>query len=229
MPVKEYTSAVDRLLTLPAIFKGVDLTMRFGWSSQTASNYLGQWKRRGLVRSLGGRSDVHFNLLVQRDPDLERGLRSVLPAATKIGVDVMREAGWTTQVMTAPEVAVPADGPVYGIQDFSLQVRSPRWFDLVAPGCVDEGVGLRRLLPEWSLADMVARGQDRRIPIKKAWMLGPDDLDLEAARGAEGMAAALKAFGLSELDITDEGYAQLYDELQALRLGAPPAYPRMRG
>jgi hypothetical protein len=47
------TSAIERLQGLPQIFRGADLTVRFAWSSKTASQYLYLWKKRGLVSSLG--------------------------------------------------------------------------------------------------------------------------------------------------------------------------------
>ena len=51
---RKYTSAIDRLRQLPAIFVGTDLTLRFGWSPAAASVYLSQWRKSQLVRSLGG-------------------------------------------------------------------------------------------------------------------------------------------------------------------------------
>ena len=70
-PNPNQLSAFERLRDLPALFRGGDLTRRFGWTSKTASQYLYLWKRRGLVQSLGGHSDVYANLLTDRHPDWE--------------------------------------------------------------------------------------------------------------------------------------------------------------
>ena len=211
-PAKAYTSAQERLMGLSAIFTGSDLTVRFGWTSTSASQYLSQWRKRGLVQSLGGVSDVHFNLLQCSTPNLEAGLRRAIPKAVKGGVDVLREAGWTTQVLRHLEAIVPSNGPVYSLNGVSLQTRKPQWFELTESGTipVDPQEGLRRLHPAWALADMIHRARDRRVG--DAWLLDPDDIDLEAAREDKRMGKALLQFRLQPSVISDEGYAALYDD-----------------
>lgn len=234
-----YVSAFERLNKLPAIFKGSDVTMLFGWSGTTAASYIAQWTKKGIVKPLGGRAGIYFNLVVQREYDLEAGLRRAIPMATKMGVDALREAGWTTQVISQVEVAVPDDGPVYSIDGFDLQPRSARWFEMASGGVIDDRMGLRRLRPEWALADMVYRGKDHRYAT--AWMIAPDDIDLDAAQCSPEMHDALKAFGLDWEDIEYEGYGRVFDELLEWRFqmtGHPtieerlpvrPQTPRQRG
>ena len=82
--MKKTISAHERLTLLPAVFRGADLTVRFQWTSKTASHYLYLWKRRGLVASLGGHSDVFANLVVGREPDWEAGLRLAMPSAVLV-------------------------------------------------------------------------------------------------------------------------------------------------
>ena len=230
---RKYTSAIDRLRQLPAIFVGTDLTLRFGWSPAAASVYLSQWRKSQLVRSLGGHSDVHMNLVVQPQPNPEEALRLVRPRALMIGANVLREAGWTTQIVSAPEVVVPAGTPMFTLDDFVLTSRPKAWFDLVEPGIVRASHRLSRLAPAWCLADMVHRARDRRV--KGAWLLAPDDIDLDVAREAPDMPAAMGAFGLDVAVLQDDRYGALYDELQDRLFGAegrgepePPA-PRLRG
>lgn len=234
-----YVSAFERLSQLPAIFKGSDVTMLFDWSGPTAASYIAQWSKKGMIKPLGGRAGIYFNLVVQRDFDLEAGLRRAIPMATKMGVDALREAGWTTQVIARAEVAVPDDGPAYSIDGFDLQPRSSRWYEMTSGGVGDDRLGLRRLKPEWALADMIYRGKDHRFTT--AWMIAPDDVDLDAAQEAPEMEQALKAFDLDWSDVEYEGYGQAFDELLEWRFqmtGHPtiderlpvrPATSRQRG
>lgn len=208
-----YTSAFERLKSLPEIFTGSDVTTIFRWTSQTASTYLANWRRAGLVESLGGRSDVHMNLVRNPSANREAALRRVFPHATKIGADVLREAGWTTQIMSSPEVAVPR-GSSYAVNGFALSPRSEKWFQQVSPGIIDNPVGLRALAPAWALADMIARAKDRRVG--DAWLLAPDDIDLEAVAADPQTKAAIKSFGLRKADITADGYEGLYDATEAI-------------
>lgn len=206
-----YVSAFERLNKLPAIFKGSDVNMLFGWTGATAATYIAQWTRKGMIKPLGGRSGIYFNLVVQRDFDLEAGLRRAIPLATKVGVDALRNAGWTTQIVAKCEAAVPDDGPAYAVTDFDLQTRSAKWFQMTRPGVIDERMGLRQLKPEWALADMIYRGKDHRFTT--AWMLAPDDLDLDAAQEAPGIDEALKAFQLDRSEIEHDGYGRIFDDL----------------
>ena len=207
-----YISATRRLGELSEVFTGRDLTVKFQWSAVTASSYLANWRKAGLVRSLGGHSDVHLNLVKNRNPNLEAALRRALPEACKIGVDVLREAGWTTQIVAQPEVAVLPGSPSYKLVDFQLVVRSAAWFARVSPGMLDPNGGVKRLTPAWALADMLSRASDRRV--RKAWLLAPDDLDLAAAQLDPQMQEALAAFDLAAEILAEWDYARFYDNFQ---------------
>ena len=149
-------SAFERLRDLPPLFRGGDLTRRFGWSSKSASQYLYLWKRRGLVDALGGHSDIYANLIAGRHPDWDRALTMAMPSAVLIGIEVLRRAGWTTQVLQRPTVAVKAGYAVFKTDHFDVVTRTPRWFDQVAPGILgDSARELRSLRPAWALADQL--------------------------------------------------------------------------
>lgn len=213
---RPYVSAVKRLLSIPEVFTGGDLTVVFGWDSGTASNYLANWRRAGHVASLGGRSDVHMNLVRNPEVNPEKALRRAFPLATKVGADVLREAGWTTQILSSPEIAIPASGPLYSVRGFDLTGRSDKWFGRVLSGVVDPVDAARRLRPAWALADMLDRALDGRV--RNAWLLAPDDIDLEAARSDPELPAALQAFGVDLEYVEDDGYGRLYDSLMAANL-----------
>ncbi len=95
-------SAIERLQSLPPLFRGADLTVRFQWTSKTASQYLYLWKRRKLVQELGGHSDVFANMLMTRQPNWEQALLLAMPSALLVGVEALRQAGWVTQVQHNP-------------------------------------------------------------------------------------------------------------------------------
>lgn len=214
MATRTYTSALDRLLELPEIFTGRNLTMKFQWSATTASTYLSNWRRAGLVRSLGGHSDIHLNLARNRNADLEVALRHAYTEAVRTGADVLREAGWTTQILSRPEIAISRASTMYSLPDFELTARSLKWFMRAGPGIEDHAPSLRRLRPAWALADMLARAQDRRT--RGAWLLAPDDLDVEAAHLDPESAIALESFGVraSVLD-SEASYCEFHDRHQS--------------
>jgi hypothetical protein len=203
-----YTSAVSRLAALPEVFTGGDLTVLLGWKSGICSSYLAQWRKAGLIKSLGGRSDVHMNLVRNRQVNPELALRRVFPNSVKVGVDVLREAGWTTQIPSTIEVAVPTASSLYDLPGFTLSTRTAKWFQRVAPGTDKVQQGIDRLQPAWALADMLARAQDARV--RNAWLLDPEDLDLESVRRDKKMGLALRAFGLGMDCVEDAGYEHIY-------------------
>ncbi len=194
-------SAFERLRDLPALFRGGDLTRRFGWTSKTASQYLYLWKRRGLVQGLGGHSDVYANLLASRHPDWEGAVAMAMPSAVLIGIEALRRAGWTTQLVQRPTVAVKSGHPMFKTDHFDVVTRNPHWFDRVAPA-IDGSAreGLRILRPAWALADLLHHA---------GWEhsgLSPDDIEwAQAARAERDWRAARKAFGLAPVALSDMG------------------------
>ncbi len=194
-------SAFERLRDLPALFRGGDLTRRFGWTSKTASQYLYLWKRRGLVQGLGGHSDVYANLLASRHPDWEGAVVIAMPSAVLVGIEALRRAGWTTQLVQRPTVAVKSGYPVFKTEHFDVVSRDPRWFDQVAPGIEgspDEG--LRSLRPAWALADLLHPAGWKHSG------LSPDDIEWSQAASAErDWRAARKAFGLAPVALSNMG------------------------
>ena len=226
MSERVYTSSVDRLAFMPEVFTGGELSVLFGWRSGIASSYLANWRHAGLIRSLGGRSDVHMNLVRNRQVNPEVALRRAYPYAVKVGVDILREAGWTTQIPAKPEVAVGSALSLYAVEAFDLTTRTDEWFKKLAPGIDLVAHGINRLKPAWALAEMIARAQDKRL--RKAWLLDPEDIDLASARHDKESAKAMRAFGLDLACLDDSGYEHLYCEHRKserpglkIRAGAP--------
>lgn len=147
-------SAIERLQSLPALFRGADLTIRFQWTSKTASQYLYLWKQRGLVEALGGHSDVFANKLVDRQPNWDKALLMAMPSAVIIGIEALRQAGWTTQVPNSPSVAVNTQGSVFKIDRYETIPKNKDWFATVQTGINAETV-VPMLSPAWALADLL--------------------------------------------------------------------------
>lgn len=191
--MRKQTSAIERLFSLPPLFRGGDLTVRFQWTSKTASHYIYLWKQRGFVQSLGGHSDVFANLLVNPSPNWEEALVMAMPSATMVGVEVLLRAGWVTQIQQRPSVAVMAGHPRFATERFTVVCRQPQWFAQVADaGGLCSGGGAPALKPAWALADMLAT---------EGWGacgLHPDDLDLDciSSEDEDDWVAACAAFGL---------------------------------
>lgn len=216
MAERIYTSGLARLRLLPEIFTGSELTVLFGWRSAIASSYLAHWRKAGLVRSLGGRSDVHMNLVRNPQAKPELALRRAFPTAIKVGVDRLRAAGWTTQIPAQPEVAIPSTSSRYSVEGFDLITRPAQWFQTVRPGTDQAADGLDSLRPAWALADMVSRAQDKRV--RNAWLPDPEDIDLstlDTPKEQQDLRAAWRAFALGPDDLTRSGYAKIYSQLNA--------------
>lgn len=200
----EYQSAQARLASLPEIFTGPDLTIRFQWTSATASTYLRKWRDRGLVASLGGHSDVHANLLKNQHPNWEAAFLRVHPEAVMSGIEVLRRAGWTTQIERRPEVAIQYPSRPFRCEHFTITQRGKRWFALanqVSPGARAGGPAHIPMMPApWALAEMLA---------SKGWGacgLHPDDIDWDevdefaGGTGRDLLCTALSRFKLTPAD-----------------------------
>lgn len=202
--MRQQISAIVRLQSLPPVFRGSDLTIRFQWTSKAASQYLYLWKRRGLVQGLGGHSDVYANLLMNPTPDWGKAVMTAMPSAVTIGIEALRQAGWTTQVPHRPTVAVNDKQGVFSIEPFDIAARDPKWFESVSAGIQgDRALGLPTLRPAWALADMLRT---------QGWGkcgLWPDDIEWDqVGEGDEAdWQAACAALGLPYSPLAEQAVA----------------------
>lgn len=188
--MKQRLSAYERLLGLPELFHGADLTVRFQWTSKKTSQYLYLWAERGLVEPFGGHSDVYANLVKNSTPKWEVALQMAMSSALVIGTDALRRAGVVTQIMHRPEIAVLATDPIYKTERFTLVPKSARYFRRVRPGIVRQDNGLQVLKPEWALADMLAKNG------WKGCLLDPDDFDWDEGIDREELSQAVRSMKL---------------------------------
>lgn len=193
MVANRYPVALE---SLPWVFHVADLTLRLGWKPRFALQELYRWNRQGLVRGLGGQNGVFANLVVSEYPDWEMGLRMVMPSAVISGLEVLRRAGWITQIPYLITVTVSAAQRVYQVDKFEVNVQGPEWFDEMAAGMRGgEGVALPSLAPAWALADLVRR---------EGWCdcgVGPDDVywDWVTVSDQNDWSDACAALGLGKL------------------------------
>lgn len=155
-PARRQVSALDRLKSLPDLFRGGDLTLRFGWSSKRASHYLYLWKKRGLVDGLGGHSDVFAKLYTEQSPNWLAAAEMAMPGSVVLGLDVLRRHGWITQVPNKVSVLPGAGGGRYKIDRFDIVERPASWLSRFAPGIVrSDSLSPAELAPEWALVDLI--------------------------------------------------------------------------
>ena len=185
----------DLLESLPLVFHLADLTLRLGWKPQFALQELYRWNREGRVCGLGGQSRVYANLIASEYPDWEMGLRMVMATAVVSGLEVLRRAGWITQIPYLITVTVSAVHQVCQVDRFDVKVQEPQWFDVMAGGMRSgEGVALPSLAPAWALADLIRQG---------GWCdcgVGPDDIywDSVTMSDERDWADACAALGLGK-------------------------------
>lgn len=194
----EYVSVHDRLMGLPPVFRGADLTLRFGWTSKNASQYLYQWSRAGWVEGFGGRSDVYANLVVSRAPDWDAAAALAFPGAILSGIEPLRRAGWVTQCPALPEITLAPTDREFGVASFTLRRCSKSYWARLQPGIVTGAAGqLASLTPAWALVDLLKR---------ESWGdcgLTPDDVywDLLTPKDRRALAQAAHALGVPAEDI----------------------------
>lgn len=170
-------SALQRIAQLPPLFRGSDLTVRFGWTSRRTSHYLYLWSKRGLIEPLGGRSDVYAITLPgpkTSDVNWYRAADMAMPGAVLTGLDVLRQHGWITQIVHKPQLAVSTRGPVFELDRFEVTSRTQAWFSRYKPGMHDPGHGLLVLSAPYALLDMIEREGSESCGIQT------DDVDWDA-------------------------------------------------
>lgn len=192
---QQYTSSFKRLSQLPELFRGADLTVRFSWTSKTASQYLYLWKASGYVSALGGHSDIYANRIAlgHRSPPWEKALLMAMPSSMIAGLEALRCAGWITQIPALPTVVVDGSCPVYSTPHFSIVQKPTGWFKKTRPHIETAVDRLPVLWPAWALADLLATHGWGNCGV---W---PDDIewDLIDDRQEHHWANACKAFGIA--------------------------------
>lgn len=192
-PKHTYTSARERLLRLGRFgpfFQGSHAMQVFGWSPKTAAQYLWLWSKQGLVKPLGGKSDLFFNLVSDHASEtrVEAAIRRAMPGAVIGPLNVLNESGITTQRPGTLQLLVRPDERRFSIEAAQVESRSLSWWAAIdfAKG-IDPGSeeSLARLLPGAAIADSAV----------SAGGLDPDDIDFNAVKPIE-RRRAIKILGM---------------------------------
>ena len=181
-------SAIERLRALPPVFRGSDLSLRFGWSTHEAGEYLRRWKGRDLVKPTGPRAGVYFNLIAETsapETHLGEAIAMLFPSALVVGASVLHAAGWITQIPRQLDVAVLRRRTFPALKGVVLHPRSIFWYRLVHSRLERaEGQVVPRLDPAFALADA--------LKYRDGWVPEPDDVEFTEAEDAERFLRACK-------------------------------------
>lgn len=209
------------------MFSGSDVTQVMGVSDQAASVMLHRWKQADLVRPLGGRSDVFFNLLVQHEwmKNFQYAIRRAMPFARLVGPEAWRVRGWTTQIQYQLDVVIPTKADSYAIEGLRVHRRGVRWSRAVAHGQVAPMRGrLIALTPSYALADALlaqaAAARSGEMAEPAPWAPDPDDLyadtasrsDIREFRAAVKSLAAAYAIEPPSLEREAVSLTKLYEQ-----------------
>lgn len=179
---RRYTSARERLLQLGRFgpfFQGSHTMQLFGWSPKAAAHYLWLWSRQRLVKPLGGKSDVFFNLVADPSAEnhVEAAIRRVMPGAVVGPFNVLHDSGVTTQRTGSLQLLVRPNERRFSIDGAQVETRPPSWWMAIErvkgtdPGGEES---LARLLPGAAIADSAMSGA-----------FDPDDIDFDAVEPSE--------------------------------------------
>lgn len=186
-------SATERLRALPPVFRGSELSLRFGWDTHEAAEYLRRWKRRDLVKPAGPRAGVYFNLISETsaaETHLEEAIAMLFPSAVVVGTSVLHDAGWITQIPRQLDVAVLRRRTFPGVTGVVPHPRNILWYRLVHPRLErTEGQGVPRLDPAFALADA--------LKYRDGWVPDPDDIAFPDAEDARRFLEACKILGVA--------------------------------
>jgi hypothetical protein len=181
-------SAIERLRALPPVFRGSDLSLRFGWSTHEAGEYLRRWKQRDLVKPTGPRAGVYFNLISETsapETHLEEAIATLFPSAVVVGASVLHGAGWITQIPRQLDVAVLRRRTFPAVKGVVLHPRRMIWYRLVHSRLErTEGQGVPRFDPAFALADA--------LKYRDGWVPQPDDVEFPEAEDAQQFLRACK-------------------------------------
>lgn len=163
---RTYTSSRERLLRLGELgpfFEGKHAMQVFGWTSKTTAQYLWGWAKQGLIRQLGGKSDIFFNLVAHpgAEAHLEAAIRTAMPGATVGARTVLHAAGVTTQRPGRLNLLVRPGERRLRIDAAEIEARPPRWWaaiDLTRSVAPATEVALARLRTGAALADAASTG-----------------------------------------------------------------------
>jgi len=165
-------SAHERLESLPEVFTFSTLTRVIGGDKKKSTVYVNRWKKSGLIKPLGPRVGIYYNLVKNPRADKDKSLYAIkllFPEAVLSGVTVLHNDAVTTQVPYNIDINILTRRSVPKVEGFLIHCRPKTWFhqfrDLLEPF-----VPLMKMKPEFALADAWKYG---------IWRPDPDDIDFD--------------------------------------------------
>lgn len=152
-------STTTRLAALPSIFRATDALLIARIPKDQLNNTLWRWKEAGYVKTLGPRTDVWFNLVVEPKVSRarwERAFRLAMPEAIFGGHGVLMRSGLSTQMASSEYVLRPPRAVRAEVPGIDFHERPARWMrNLWKLGAVDTSAALPYLDPGAALADLM--------------------------------------------------------------------------
>lgn len=158
----------QRLRQLPAVFSTTEAATLF---SDVDASMIRHWREQGLIRPAGPWSKLYYNLVLLADwhTALTVVVRRVFPSAVLIGPNVLRRAGWATQIARDLYIAVATARTYARLDNVQVHPRPRTWYDRNGPFAMSME-GLPCITAEQALWDSLEHRDE-------LWCPDPDDLD----------------------------------------------------
>lgn len=195
------TSSINHLRALPPVFDLRDVEVICGVNRRAASQYCWRWRERGLIKPLGPRVGVHFNLIVDPDASATRLKEAIWKLLRRpcvvIGASALHFQGWTTQRPHQLELAVPVSRDIRSLpelDDVLLIPRSKEWFQRVSSVLIEGPEGFKTVPAAVALVDVYSPDDNQHA----AWRPDPDDIDVPDNEADDMINDAAALLGIGE-------------------------------
>lgn len=158
----------ERLRQLPEVFSTTEAATLF---PDIDARMIRRWKERGLIRPAGPWSKLYYNCVQLADWHVALAIvvRRVFPSAVLIGPNVLRRAGWTTQIARDLHIAVVTARTYARLDNVQVHPRPRTWYEQNSPFATSME-GLPSVTAEQALWDCLEHRNE-------LWCPDPDDLD----------------------------------------------------
>lgn len=180
----------EHLNKLPDVFSVSEVKRYLGLNDDTARVYLSRWQARELIQPWAPRSGLYFNLVSNKNSPhdcFSKAVTKCFPQAVLIGPQIIRAAGWITQISNTYTLALnvrPTRGSTLKGSGYpepngvSFEYRPRTWWHAMLnnkktlDSKMQNQFGLQAVSPGFALVDM---WKNR----KNEWFPDPDDLYLD--------------------------------------------------
>lgn len=195
-------SSISVLKQLPDVFTHRDVKILLNLEKEYISIYCHRWVKSGLIKSLGPKAGVYYNLIVNPNgPEelIKKAVDKLGKEVIVIGLSSLHQHGWTTQRPQQIEIAVPVNSmdKTFPILDgFNVFKRSHKWFSAVYN---KSEIGINQFMtlsPELALIDILKEKGKNDL-----WFPDPSDIDIPYENQENVMDNLKEACNLLNMDI----------------------------